>query len=432
MIPWTDLVYAAAPNGQVSVDRDHAAGGGDEPGRGREGDGRQRDLRRRPVRDRARASRVGEPFVPGRPMGYLAPAGTRPRGRRRRLGRADERRRALRPTPQAQAIVELLDPLPLGLLRHPGAPAAAAADRLRLHRRPLPGRRGDALREPHREALSRGCRCSLLLGDFGHQRASNDPHERERLLRAIHALVRPSPARRGPRRRAPASIAFVQRCPRERRSLRPVPGRELRASSPAARSAARRARAADGHLRAGGDPEVGAGDRPGDRRRRLRASASTLGARRESRPRRGWSTPGAAAITLIGAPRARGHGSTISGAGPGDLADRRAALGRRPRRRAPAARRPRHLPAPAQGRNLWQLHPGAWRFERGPHGRARAARPTPPTRGPRTAASRSASASWRCGCRCAVERRRGARSLRRPAPRADARIPAGLRAAPAP
>ena len=56
VIPWTDLVSAAAPNGQVSATGITSRADGDRPGRGREGDRRQRDLRGGRVRDRPRTA----------------------------------------------------------------------------------------------------------------------------------------------------------------------------------------------------------------------------------------------------------------------------------------------------------------------------------------------------------------------------------------
>ena len=77
VIPWTDLVYAMAPNGTTltyaiaSARRLRRARGSPE------GIDLQWRVRRHPVAA-GPGQPVGEPFVPGRPMGFLAPAGTDP------------------------------------------------------------------------------------------------------------------------------------------------------------------------------------------------------------------------------------------------------------------------------------------------------------------------------------------------------------------
>ena len=210
VIPWTDLVYAIAPNGRnlsytvappgigadpVGVFKSSFANGIFAAAQFATGPGQP----------------VGEPFVPGRPMGYLAPAGTDPE--------ADV----------AGWVARADSGEPYG-----DAAARAIVDRLeRYHsaynidssRRPAPlfvanGFTDDLF--PVSEALRFVNRTrrdyprlplKLLLADLGHQRALNKGRERARLIASIRSWFRFHLLRRGKRPRNGVT-AFTQTCPR--------------------------------------------------------------------------------------------------------------------------------------------------------------------------------------------------------------------------
>ena len=130
-IPWTDLAYSLMP------ERPHA-----------------RLRRRRSLLGTAAIGVMKQSFVAG--LYALGPgdrqlraAGHRPRRGPDHLVRADQRRRALRRQPAGDDIARRGHDPPLLVLHRPLDRARAAADLERLDRRPLPGRRGDPLLQPH-------------------------------------------------------------------------------------------------------------------------------------------------------------------------------------------------------------------------------------------------------------------------------------------
>ena len=212
VIPWTDLVYAAAPNGRVFS---HAI--------------TPRSLATSPVGVQKATvvnaifaaaqtatgpgQPVGEPFVPGRPMGFLAPPGSDPEAdvtewvTRTNAGEPYEE-------PQAQAIVETLanyhSPYYVPPTRRP--PPLFIASGFTDDLFPV----DEVLRFANRTRKRwPGLPLALQLGDIGHQRASNEPRERDRLLRSIHGWldhhVRDRGDGRPPRR---GVTAFAQACPK--------------------------------------------------------------------------------------------------------------------------------------------------------------------------------------------------------------------------
>ena len=101
MIPWTDLVYAIAPNGRTLT---YAV---TPPRRRRDPVGVFKSSFANAIFAAAQFATgpgqpIGEPFVPGRPMGFLAPPGTDPEADVIALGRARRRGRALRRRRRAQ------------------------------------------------------------------------------------------------------------------------------------------------------------------------------------------------------------------------------------------------------------------------------------------------------------------------------------------
>ena len=351
VIPWTDLTYAAAPNGRtranavtprhadvrpVGVEKATFVNGIFAAAQFATGPGQP----------------IGEPFVPGRPMGFLAPTGLDPEadvaGWVTRTGEGEPYTDAT-----AMAIVNRLE-------RYHSAYYVDSS-----HRPPptliASGFTDDLF--PVDEALRYANRTrrryprlplSLLFGDFGHQRASNKPAERMRLLASIHAWfdhylkhTRPAP-RRG-------VTAYIDTCPRSKPSLGPLHARRF------ARLARGRVLYSSPQLQTvsstGGNPAVGQAIDPiaggGD-------ACATTPADLE---------PGTAAYelpvrhrprTLLGAPRVTAR-LAISGAAPGvsQLAARLWDVAPGGGSQTLVAR---GLYRPHEGRNTFQLHPGAWRF----------------------------------------------------------------------
>ncbi len=196
VIPWTDLVNAAAPNGRVSSTGITPRSVATDPV-GVEKASVVNAIFAAAQFATGPGQPTGEPFVPGRPMGFLAPTGLDPdadvAGWVTRTSAGEPYDDA-----SAQAIVDTLARLPLRLLRampsHRPPPlylASGLTDDL------FPA--DETLRYANRTAKRYpGLPIATLLGDFGHQRASNEPAERKRLLRVDPPLVRPLPARPRP------------------------------------------------------------------------------------------------------------------------------------------------------------------------------------------------------------------------------------------
>ena len=211
VIPWTDLVYAIAPNGTTLTYAIPPRDGAVSPV------GVQKASISNAVFAAAQfaigpGQPVGEPFVPGRPMGFLAPPGSDPE--------ADvtawiSRTGAGPPytDPVARSIVDTLTRhhsayyLPSGQGPAPLFVGSGFTDDLfpvdevtRFVNRT----RRDHPRTP----------LSLLYGDFGHQRASNKPADRRRLLGAVHAWLNHHVRGDGPDPGTDVT-ALTQTCPRD-------------------------------------------------------------------------------------------------------------------------------------------------------------------------------------------------------------------------
>jgi hypothetical protein len=200
---------------------------------------------------------------------------------------------------------------------------------------------------------------SLLLGDLGHQRASNKPRERRRLVRSIHRWF--DHYLRGSGNRPPSgATAYVETCPRSRPSLGPFRAESfneltrrrvrLRTNSPQIVSSA------------GGDPATGARIDPvtggGDACVSVPVATSAGTALVDKRVREGRHR------TVIGAPEIKAR-LEISGAAPevSQLDGRLWDVAPDGASRTLVARgtyRPR-----ASGPASWVLHTAAWRFESG-------------------------------------------------------------------
>ena len=246
-IPWTDLAYSLAPNGSTL---DYVA---DAPYEGRVG------VMKESLVNGLYLSGLGAP-------GFYAPVGTDPTADLTGWRDAARRRRALRrrragdrstrsPTHHSSYYID------------DSIAAGADADVERLHGRPVPGRRGDPLLQPHPDQSPEGRHLALFFGDFGHPRAQNkddvidaargSPERLDGLLRqAARARSRPR-----------VSTAYTQTCP-------------LSAASGGPYTAQSWAKMAKGEIRVRAsaeltiDPDAGSSERrhlrPGLRRRRLR------------------------------------------------------------------------------------------------------------------------------------------------------------------
>jgi dienelactone hydrolase len=355
VIPWTDLVYAAAPNGRVPINGVS----------GRSVTTKPVGVEKATVVNAIFAAAqfavgpgqpIGEPFVPGRPMGYLAPTGTDPAAdvagwvARTSAGEPYTDRSARRTTQTLTSFHSAYYVTP----RRPPAPlfiASGFTDDLFPVDEAL--RYANRTRKLHPEVP-----LSLMFGDFGHQRASNDPLEREVLIERIHAFMDKRLRGIGPGLR-PGVTAYVQRCPKSLDSGGPFDATSFPGLTH--RKLRMKARGPFTVTSEGlGDPTVGTAIDPvsggGD------SCASTTRS----------TSPGTARIplftashgtTMIGSPRIRAT-LDVSGAPPSEtqIASRLWDI-------APDGST-QHLVArgsyrPRQGKNVWQLHPGSWRFRHG-------------------------------------------------------------------
>ena len=352
MIPWTDLVSAAAPNGSVSSTRPTSRKRATTPV------GVEKATVVNAIYAAAQfavgpGQPIGEPFVPGRPMGFVAPAGIDPEAD---VGGWVTRTTEVEPYDDAYArsIVDLLadyhsayylkadrPPAPLFLSAGFTDDLFPADETLRFANRTR--RKFPALP------------LSVMLGDFGHQRASNKPAERERLVAAIDEWF----ARyvRGDGGRPAQGVeATTQRCPRTGKA-----GRTFHASSFVALARHKRVRRFTDSATVtsvGGDPDVAAAIDPvtgmGDGCVETQRSEAAGTARYEKRA-------GRRALTLIGAPVLRAK-LGLGGARPGipQLNARLWDVAPDGTQRLVA----RGLYRPAEGKNRWELHPNGWRFKR--------------------------------------------------------------------
>jgi hypothetical protein len=199
---------------------------------------------------------------------------------------------------------------------------------------------------------------SLLYGDLGHQRAANKPAERTRLIAAIHRWFDHYLRRMGPAPRSGAT-AFVETCPRSRASIGPFHARTFAGLS--RRTLRARSKPVQTVTSDGGDPAVGAAIDPvgggGDSCKETdpaRAPGTGRYVLRKAKKR---------SFTLIGAPRLAAK-LDVQGTAPST-----SQLDARLWDVAPDGNSQvlvaRGMYRPRTGANRWQLHPGAWRFERG-------------------------------------------------------------------
>ncbi len=355
VIPWSDLVSAAAPNGRVS------STGVTDMATATDPVGVEKQTFVNAIFLAAQTATgpgqpVGEPFVPGRPMGFLAPPGLDPEADVAHwVTRTDQGEPY--DDADAQAVVDLLARyhsayyVPTGSGPAPLLISAGFTDDL------FPA--DESLRFANRtQRRFPDVPLSVLLGDFGHQRASNKANERKALIRAIHAWM--DSFLQGEGRAREGVAAYVQSCPRTQPTRRP-----MRAPSFAelSRGAIALRAAEPGTISSsGGDPTVGTALDPvtGGGNACVEVDPAkapgTVTLAKTVRPGR--------AVTLIGAVRIRAElaidgaeptGSQIAGrlwdVAPDDSSQLLVARGS-------------FRPA-AQGAATWQLHPAAWRYKPG-------------------------------------------------------------------
>ena len=183
VIPWTSLVGAIAPNGRTLASEVTPPGAQADPvgvfkasianailvaAQNATGPGQP----------------VGEPFVPGRPMGFLAPPGADPEAdvsgwvARSNMGEPYD-------DAGAQEIVSMLERFhsPYGIDSSVAPPPLYVGAGFTDDLFPV----DETLRFVNRMGAEHpGVPNSLYFGDFGHQRAANKPPDRERLLTDIH------------------------------------------------------------------------------------------------------------------------------------------------------------------------------------------------------------------------------------------------------
>ena len=354
VIPWSDLVHAIAPNGRTLTYAVAPPLAGSDPV------GVQKSSVSNAIFAAAQFATgpgqpLGEPFVPGRPMGYLAPPGSDPDADVTawisRAGAGEpyddastaETLRQLRGFHSALFINASHRPPPLFLASGFNDDLFPVDETVRYANR--------ALRRYPRLPLS------LFLGDFGHQRSANKPRQRAHLVLAIRRWFDHYVRDRG---RPPRSgvTAYTATCPRAAPSRRPLRARSFWAL--ARGEIRRRFHSTQAVSSSGGDPSVAAAIDPvaggGDGCVTTAASKAPGTATFELRP-------AARPQTLIGSP------TLIAGLSVRGAAPENAQLAARLWDVAPGGDSQvlvaRAFYRPRQGRNVWQLHPAAWTFARG-------------------------------------------------------------------
>jgi len=299
---------------------------------------------------------VGQPFVPGRPMGYLAPPGADPEadvlGWVARADRGEPYDDA-----EAKAIVERLERFhaPYYVDSSVAPPPLFIASGFTDDLFPI----DEALRFAERTRLEHPrTPLSLMFGDFGHQRAANKPADRKRLVTAIHAWFDYWLRGRG-RRPFQGVRASTQTCPHSAPS-----GGPFRAPTFArlARGEVRRSWSSPQTVQSsGGDPAVAAAIDP------------VTGGGNDCAPTSAADEPGTASWSL---PAARAPGYTLLGAptivarlslsGATDVAQVAARLWDVAPDDGSQTLVARGLYRPTgRGTEVWQLHANGWRFAPG-------------------------------------------------------------------
>ncbi len=209
VIPWTDLAYAIAPNGRTRANAVSPAGAEATP------IGVFKATFANAIFAAAQfaigpGQPVGDPFVPGRPIGFLAPPGSGDADFASDVARADLGEPYTDPAARAAIERQQRNRSAYYVDSSHAPPPLFVGSGFTDDLFPV----DEALRFVNRARRDHpGTPVSLLFGDFGHQRASNKAADRKRLLEAVHAwfdhYVRggaPTPAR--------DVTASLQTCPR--------------------------------------------------------------------------------------------------------------------------------------------------------------------------------------------------------------------------
>jgi hypothetical protein len=352
VIPWSDLVSAAAPNGRVppnavvGPDVAHSPIGVPK-GTFVNGIGAAAQFAIGPGQP------VGEPFVPGRPMGYVAPPGS------------DISADVLTWVARIDAGEPYTDPLSEQIIHAAYTYHSAYSISPTSPPPPLFIASGftddlfpvdEALRFANRmRRLHPRVPLSLLLGDFGHQRSANKPPERAELLRRIHEWFDRYLRGRGSPRTG--VTAYVVTCPGDAPPIGPfhaptfdrLARGELIVGDLEVPAASVVSGGGDPRVAQSVDPATGgictgtpADEAPGTVRTELKAAGE--------RP-----------VTLIGGVRLRAD-LGVSAAAPEHTQLDARLWDVSPDGTQRLVARGTYRPTP--GRNTWWLHPAAWRFAR--------------------------------------------------------------------
>ena len=355
VIPWTDLIGAIAPNGRtftytvtprelnanpVGVFKETFANGIFAAAQFAVGPGQP----------------VGEPFVQGRPMGYLAPPGTDPEADVTSwVARADQGEPY--DDDSAKAVIDTLEPYHSSYwIDSSTAPAplfigSGFTDDL------FPV--DEALRFVNRMRRDHpGTPMALMFGDFGHQRASNKAAERARLIELIHAWM--DHYLRGTGSAPEGVTASTQTCPRDAPAEGPF-------TAPTFTGLARgevRFSSSDPQTveQSGGDPRVGAAIDPvgggGD------ACATTAADTQSGTATYRLPAATGEGYTLLGAPTILASLKVTGDPGVAQVAARLWDVAPDGSSQSLVARG-EYRPTGAPAGEAWQLHANGWRFAAG-------------------------------------------------------------------
>ena len=352
VIPWTDLVYAVLPNGRTFTNTVVPSAADSTPV------GVFKTTIANAIFAAAQfavgpGQPTGEPFVPGRPIGFLVPPGVDPEAD---VATAVARADAGEPydDPMARSLVERFQRFRSAYFIESSSPppplfvGSGFTDDIFPVDETL--RFVNRTRRDHRSTP-----ISLLLGDFGHQRASNKAPERARLIEAIHDWF-DHYVRGGTTTPSEGVEAFTQTCPRSAPSGGPfmapsfstLAGGEVRYSSTARQTI----------VSGGGDPSVGLAIDPaaggGDACAQTAAddAPGTAGYRLPPAP--------AAGYTLLGAPTIAARFEVSGEPSVTQVAARLWDVAPDGRTQTLVAR---GLYRPSSGSSdVFQLHPNGWRF----------------------------------------------------------------------
>ena len=353
VIPWTSLVGTIAPNGRTSANGITPAGAESSP------IGVFKASFANAILAAAQFATgpgqpTGEPFIPGRPMGFLAPPGVDPQAdvagwvARANLGEPYS-------DAASQEIVSMMERFRSAYGIDSSSPppplfvGAGFTDDLFPVNETL--RFVNRMRRDHPEVPT-----SLLFGDFGHQRAANKTDDRDRLLREIHAWFDHHLRGDGPMPREGVA-ATTQTCPREGPSEGPFHAPTF---AELAQGEVRFASAVPQVVAGGGDPAT------------ARAIDPVAGGGDGCAQAEAADAPGTASYRL---PAATGEGFTLLGAP--EISAKLVVQGAEPTDAQVAARlwdvldgketlvaRGIYRPSGAAS-DSWELHPNGWRFAAG-------------------------------------------------------------------